>query len=459
MSIKEIADFFRSISNIAEFFSAMILDIVPDAIKVGISPKEILTIAKKVMDMGREEKLEDKEINTYEVLTDVIRLMSTLTGSSIRSPYVMAGMPAYENTILMIDAWEYRSGWEAEQRVRQRMEKDPRVLKILAAALEAEELTLETAVGKMAEIDREFADKTFLHALEKDPKFAREDLNFWEDFAERNELPLSLSYIGRMIKEERLRDSLSEKMQEITRSIKEKIAETLGLEANQAAKTEAGNGGTYGSISMGMELSLKLKQELKLELVQQLLPRDGLTIEEGETIAEIQERIRTLNFLVHHEVGHLIQEQKKIDPPEIRSYPLLDQKNAKHQANEIIVDKLAFEAARKVYVHGDGDVLFDAATREVIAIKAHLTLGKVILRNLEAEKHTLSDECVARLVAVLQEAQKSKEITKKTRSEILKLAKAFRSRLTTGQEEAKTAEIDRLIKEYRKIFRSITLEV
>jgi hypothetical protein len=106
-----------------------------------------------------------------------------------------------------------------------------------------------------------------------------------------------------------------------------------------------------------------------------------------------------------------------------------------------------------------GARIFNEATREIIAIQAYLTLARIILRNLEAEKHDLPDECVARIIAVLQEMSKSEEIAKKTKSELLGLAKVFKSRLMNDQEEARTAEIDKLIAEYSKIFRSTQLEV
>lgn len=284
----------------------------------------------------------------------------------------------------------------------------------------------------------------------------RERIDEFRAVAETCDLPLSRALITRIDEEQALRETLGGKIEEITADIMEKIGAALRLNIGHSATASEGNGGSYGSVSMGIGLSLSLQQ--RIELRQEILPGKFLDIETGETIEEMKERVRVLNFLVHHEVGHLIQEERKIGQPVIGAFSLLDQKEVEHHANEILIDKLAFEAARKIYVHGDGDIIFSESMREAIAIDAHLTLGRIIIRNLEAGAHTLPDECVARFIAVLREISKSKAISAQAKGEISGLADTFRARITADQSEEKIAEIDALIKAYREIFRQTRLD-
>jgi tetratricopeptide (TPR) repeat protein len=282
----------------------------------------------------------------------------------------------------------------------------------------------------------------------------RDRIGEFKAVAEMYDLPLSRALIKRIEEEDALRETIGEKIEEITQDIMEKIGTALGLEIGHSATTSDGNGGSYGSVSLGMGIRLQPRIELKLEV----LPGNFLDIETGDTVEEMKERVRVLNFLVHHEVGHLIQEKREIGHPAIGAFSLLDQKKYEHHANEVLIDKLGFETARKIYVHGDGDIVFSEDIREAIAIDAYLTLSRIILRNLESGAHTLSDECQARIVAVLREMTKSSNISAKTRSELAGLADVFRSRITLGQSEEKIAEIDTLIKAYREIFRQTRLD-
>ena len=328
---------------------------------------------------------------------------------------------------------------------------DPRAREPLAEALKTEgKIELASA---LAVVDPEMADKIIVELL----KTQMDRMVDFEILTRSFRLPFTAALIERtkeaQRKGEALRESLREKIEEITAAVIKKIGAVLELKSDHAASASEGNRGSYGSITMRAGLSLRLEQ--RLELKQELLPRDVLDIETGESIEDIKERMRTLNFLVHHEMGHSIQRKRKIEHPAISLFPSLDQKEAKHHANEILIDKLAFDAARKIYVHGDGDILFTENAREAIAIDAYLTLGRIVLRNLEAGVHALPDECLARIIAVLREISKSNSIPAKTKSELSGLADTFMTRIASE----KIAEIDALIAAYRKIFRTTQLEI
>ncbi|HCU25174.1 MAG TPA: hypothetical protein DF383_09155, partial [Deltaproteobacteria bacterium] len=164
-------------------------------------------------------------------------------------------------------------------------------------------------------------------------------------------------------------------------------------------------------------------------------------------------RIDILNFLVHHEVAHIIQSKRKIREPrlDLRSFQRLNHEQINHNANEVVIDKLGFDAARKIYVHTEGDeVSLDESGREAIAVNAYVSLLKIVLRNLESGTHAPSDEVIARQIAVAREMS--------NRGELQSLADQLYARIApTGQDPTKTEEIDRLIRTYRFLFKETRL--
>jgi hypothetical protein len=255
----------------------------------------------------------------------------------------------------------------------------------------------------------------------------------------------------------RFRDGLEQRIADITVSIKERIGEALGLEANHTVITNGGTNGHYGAISMGMSQRVELRQTLKLKL--EHLPENFLEIEAGLTIEEMKERVRTLNFLVPHEMGHLVQKSRNIPRPLISEYQQLDQEKAQHQANEVLIDKLAFETARDIYVAGEGDALFDQETREIIAIKACLTLSEIVLRNQLAGVHTIASEFFIRSFAILLQMSKNVTLSGATKKQIGKQLDALKQYFIKDKDEAEREEIKRLIIEYGEIYSKAYLAI
>jgi len=365
---------------------------------------------------------------------------------------VIAGLRSRDPAI-RLDAFEqYCDMWMEDKRARAP----------LARMLRNGEGDIRRVASGLAMLDPKLANRTLAEFLRTNPTVLEENELDLERLAKDHGLG-SVSALIKELKEARetLR-MLNEKIKEIAETVKDKIGERLGLVTDVSAAVSAGNG-SYASISFGGGLRLELRQQLALK--QELLPANSLTIEESGSLADALARVRSLNFLVHHEIGHIIQKEKRIKPPafalpELRSFSA---RKAKRQAKEVLIDKLAFDAARKIYVHNDGDIMLSQGQRESVAINAYLDLAKIVLRNLDSHIHSLPNECLARIAAVLCEFSESTEIAVKTQKEIASLAKTFRSRIintlaSSQGEEAVFAETDKLIDYYRRIFKAVRLE-
>jgi len=247
-----------------------------------------------------------------------------------------------------------------------------------------------------------------------------------------------------------------EKMEEITSAIEEPLAKALGLVARHGATTSEGDDGRYASIlTTGLRQAPTLSQRLTLQLSQFQL--SVIDVREGMDEAALRRRLRCLNILVHHEVAHIIQRERKIPHPKIANYSRLNQQEARRQANEVLIDKLGFESARLIYVHGDGDVMFSEAIREAISIEAYITLCEIILENLAADVHKLSNGNAARIVAVLRQLALSNSIIFPIRNRLLELADIFWQRIRDNSLEERNAQFTQLINEYESIFAKTNL--
>ncbi len=185
-----------------------------------------------------------------------------------------------------------------------------------------------------------------------------------------------------------------------------------------------------------------------------------LNVDPGSTLEEATERLRSLNFLVHHEVAHAVQNNFSIPGPSIdeEAHDAFDEENVQHHANETMVDKLAFEMAWKIYVHNDGDALFDEETRAMIAIKAYLTSSTMVERDHHGGRE-FTPAFFARQAAVARELAKHDAITAKTKNELKALSKTYRSKVISRKLKRSAADTDRLIRAYAKIFRETKLEI
>ncbi len=308
------------------------------------------------------------------------------------------------------------------------------------------------ALGEFGE--KNLIDRSLLALVQQRSTFAEDQIDSFKKIAEK----LQLSDVLEFLRGKAFRETIGEKIVEITTSIKEHIAEALGLDGHMVASTGEGNS-SYGNVSMGHSLRLEQRLEQRLEL----LPENTLEIDDGTSLEEAMEVTRTLNFLVHHEMAHVIYEyqknrvhEPKVSAPQFRH---LDLEKVGHNANEIVIDKIGFDAARKIYVHGDGDVAFDDDTREVVSIAAYRTLAQRVLRYHVDGSNSQSAEVLARMSAVLSELAGSDAISQKVKNELTDLSAKFFSASAAAADATKTAELKTLIALYRKIFRETRLEV
>ena len=194
-------------------------------------------------------------------------------------------------------------------------------------------------------------------------------------------------------------------------------------------------------------------------LTMRILPE--VTIEAGPTAEYAREVLKVLNFLVHHELAHAVQVQRELEQPEVdlAKYSHLDHKLIAHYANETLMDKMAFEMGTNLYVHGDGDVVFDCEIREIIVIGAMLALAGLFNNDLDEGRRTFDAPQSARHIAILREAAMSRVITRKMQLRVRGQANAFYDRAVGEMGADEMKEFDRLIDEYRRIFRTSSLEV
>jgi HEAT repeat protein len=313
-------------------------------------------------------------------------------------------------------------------------------------------------VLKDCPLDFERCDAVTFQRLIKNPKILSENASHVRRVAKERDLPKTQSLLNRWDAEEKFKESMGEKIEEIGGAIARKLAEKLELDMSCKVLATPGNKGHYGAITLGGGSSAPVSGGGQKMM---FLPFQGIEIEMGTGIEEMKDRIRILNILVPHEVAHVIQQQRKIKAPKIdlSLFQRIDRKKAEYQANEVLLDKLGFDAARKIYVHGDGDVLFDEGFREAIAIRAYASYLKILLRNFKAGAHALLDETIARCIAVASEMVGSEEILPKLQRELNSLINELYDLVTSGQDGLKVAEVDLLIGEYREIFRTTTLDI
>jgi HEAT repeat protein len=252
-------------------------------------------------------------------------------------------------------------------------------------------------------------------------------------------------------------DDIKQKIYDIAEAISEKLCTVLGLKDDPRTYTSTVDG--YGLSRVGQGMNLVQRTDLYQKLTTRI--GDAVEIDEGETIESAMERMRTLNFLVHHQVAYFVQQQRDIPEPavDVLSAKYLDYEEAKAQGNKVLLDKLALQMARTIYVHGDGDVLFSEYIRESIAIDAHIALGGVVLRNHQNETHKITDENLARMIAVMREMAKSDAVAEKTRQKLSHLADEFYDAMDGIEDEDCRREFDTLINAYRKIFKQTKLKI
>ncbi len=166
--------------------------------------------------------------------------------------------------------------------------------------------------------------------------------------------------------------------------------------------------------------------------------------------------MRTLNFLVPHEVAHVVKMEKSVEAPsiDVSKHEAFDAELVKHYANEVAVDRLALEMARRIYVYGGG--LYDEDVRAHISIGAFLAMGNVVRRDFKRGRQ-FEPPHFARVIAVSRELSKSDAIPIKTKLRLNKLSRAFHKILVGEGYGYSPKDVSSLVADYRRIFRETQL--
>lgn len=194
-----------------------------------------------------------------------------------------------------------------------------------------------------------------------------------------------------------------------------------------------------------------------------LLPPDALvSIEHGENKEQALAMMKTLNYLVHHEIAHLLQRERSIPEPAIDAarFGRFDPERVKLMANEMLIDKLALDMARTLYVGGGGDALFDEDQREAIAIASSLALFRITFPHHDTEEQSsnIQREVSAENVALMLEMAESDAISEKTRKALEALAGQYEISAWGGEDKDFILEFKDLIFAYRAIYAHTRLE-
>ena len=395
----------------------------------------IKTIEKELAEEEKQEMIkaqvreEEEDLARDEMLFDIIRNLSL------------------ENKSL----WKYVESDRSDELVEDALAK-------IILENEMVDKTLKI-IEKLAQQNPELADETLMWLLAK----RYEDFERYVYKIERIASRYSLKATAEICEEVRAFDEVNNyypDVEQVIETIAKNILEKLGMQDKISGRDRAGSGGGYGSISYGGGLSLSLRIEPRLSL--RLDPAMLNEIEIGRAFETEEERLIALNFLVHHEVAHMIQDRFRYRHPIILGYEHIDQADAEHHANEVLVDALGYDAARKVYVYRHPDMTLleyingggvDLSS-EAIATEAFYALGINVFRNIKEGNHDANDAFICRLAAVSYEiAMASEEI----KNELLALADSFKRLTIDKKNRDKNEEVERLISEYREIFRQTKL--
>jgi HEAT repeat protein len=233
-----------------------------------------------------------------------------------------------------------------------------------------------------------------------------------------------------------------------------------GLGLSKRIGVRVGDVESYGSITATGRLALQ--QVPNASQRQELFDLDAwLSVDQGADEKAGREMMQALNFLVHHEIAHLLQEERSIPKPAVDEafFELFDEQRTLTSANETMIDKLALLTARKIYVAAHGDVLFSEDMREAISINAAIILYEGVLRRHRSGERPMAQEEKARASAVLLEMVRRDAIGKHTKRNIKRLADAFCAIAITGYDRRELATFRRLIEVYREIYRSTNVNL
>lgn len=231
------------------------------------------------------------------------------------------------------------------------------------------------------------------------------------------------------------------------------FAMVLGL---GEAEGISGSTAAYGTVTMGAPgqgHSLVLAQSLKFEIEPE--KNDLIKVDGGSHPEEARAMLRSLGFIVPHEVGHIVQQRRKIEKPGIyaRYFRLLDDE-VRDQANELLIDGLALSIARRGHLDilPQGEEAEDA--REEEAVRSYVELANLVLSRHAEGISPLGPPTFARMIAAMHEMAEKKYRHDEIVEGVRGCAERYWKAAVEGRDKPWVAQFVRLVRVYRKIFTS-----
>jgi hypothetical protein len=347
----------------------------------------------------------------------------------------------------------------------------PEVLPALIAMLKDEDGDVRKAAAEALEEIGPSGFLALIEALKRDSSAGSEtDWDFLRDIeglppvlrtAMEDMAPEERSRVARLLPEEVRSEIYGDELA----ALRERIEESADIMARGFAmvlglgKANGTSGGTasYGTVTMGsggrgQSLRLAQSQELRLEP----LDYDLIEVDGSSHPDEARAMLRSLGFIVPHEVGHMLQRRRGIDEPGISDSSVgpFERERVLYEANEVLIDGLALSIARRGHLDALPSGRRAEADREAAAIRAHLELARLALSRHVQGVTPLGVSTFARMIAVMQEMSLQKGIGEETAGGIRKHMHEWQDVILKGVGETSIVAFTKLVVAYRKIFRA-----
>ncbi|MBI4167652.1 MAG: class I SAM-dependent methyltransferase, partial [Candidatus Aenigmarchaeota archaeon] len=264
-----------------------------------------------------------------------------------------------------------------------------------------------------------------------------------------------------------LRKNLKQSMDQMIRQYQKALGGDLG-DIRSAIGEETG----IGSISYGMSPNLSIQQVQVQGLFQlQLedLSFDNLMIvDEKLTLKYADQFMRALNFLVPHEVSHVLVDKRhgelfEVVAPSLGHIALIPLGTTESMGKEVIVDRAGYELATQVYVH-------PTQTKEQLnvdeqVVLAHLALSEIFIDYSKAHRSRHLRKLIlpnlARFEAQFQEYAESKkigdEVKQKVKAQIEHVHEFAQTRIQKDQTKI-AKHYEEVVEVFRNIYRNTNVQ-
>jgi hypothetical protein len=220
----------------------------------------------------------------------------------------------------------------------------------------------------------------------------------------------------------------------------------------------------------GQHIGLELRQTIGLTLQHILTAEDLITVDEELARRHKDLFVRALNFLIPHELGHVLLRKQRgeryavstIDFDAAPFAGLADEGTIQYIADEVRVDRLAFDLGAKVYQHAEG-----LSTESSLAERAAIGLRDsviIVLDNWQTERgheHIWPIRVLhaARFEAELRELSGNAEIGGSLPGELRQLAEQVHARAIKLEDDLQNqARYNDLVEAYRHLFLSTQID-